>query len=107
MSVREWNALTQADLQCSKPAVRRIGISRAVAQPEAQLVCSAAERWRDPSIANLYPLWRESLPVLASRPRSHLLTDLRALQPVILPLGGEAAAAETAQAILDVGRWWP
>ena len=30
-----------------------------------------------------------------------------ALEPVIAALGGLEALAETAQAIIDVGRWWP
>jgi hypothetical protein len=32
---------------------------------------------------------------------------LAALSPVIEALGGREAIEETAQAILDVGRWWP
>jgi len=55
----------------------------------------------------LYPLWREMLPVLAARPRKELLENLKALVPVILALGGREAVAETFRAIKDVGRWWP
>ncbi len=55
----------------------------------------------------LYPLWDETLPLLARRTRRDLLADLRALVPVIHALGGEAAIAETARAIQDVARWWP
>jgi hypothetical protein len=55
----------------------------------------------------LYPPWDETLPRLARRTRPDLLTDLRALVPVIHALGGEAAIAETFRAIQDVARWWP
>jgi hypothetical protein len=55
----------------------------------------------------LYPLWAETLPVLVSRTRRNLLSDLRALAPVIAKLGGAEAVAETFRAIQDVGRWWP
>nr|MBC7245282.1 ATP-binding protein [Chloroflexota bacterium] len=56
---------------------------------------------------HLYPLWAETLPLLARRTRSNLLADLRALQPVIFALGGTGAVAEAFRAIQDVGRWWP
>jgi hypothetical protein len=55
----------------------------------------------------LYPLWRETLPILAARTRKDLLADLHALGPVIAALGGEEGVAETFRAIQDVGRWWP
>jgi len=55
----------------------------------------------------LYPLWDETLPLLARRTRRDLLADLRALVPVIHALGGAGAIAETARAIQDVARWWP
>jgi hypothetical protein len=48
--------------------------------------------------------------VLANRTRQDLLSDIRALTPVLIALAGPNAAAElaeVAQAILDVGRWWP
>ena len=56
---------------------------------------------------DLYPLWDETLPVLARRTRRDLLADLRALVPVIHALDGEAAIAETFRAIQDTARWWP
>jgi hypothetical protein len=55
----------------------------------------------------LYPLWAETLPVLASRPRPKLFGSLRAMAPVMNALGGEEAVAETFRAIQEVGRWWP
>ncbi|MGC8947416.1 MAG: hypothetical protein ACP5N6_14815 [Anaerolineae bacterium] len=55
----------------------------------------------------LYPCWAETLPLLARRRRKDLLSDLRALAPVIHALGGKPAAAETFRAIQHVARWWP
>jgi hypothetical protein len=55
----------------------------------------------------LYCLWQEALLVLASRTRGSLLSDLQALAPIILALGGKEAVAEISCAIQDVGRWWP
>jgi len=55
--------------------------------------------------ARLYPIWRETLPVLAARTRKDLLSDLHALSPVIAALGGPEAIVETFHAIQDVGRW--
>jgi hypothetical protein len=57
--------------------------------------------------AELYLRWRQALRVLARRAREDVLSDLVALVPVIEALGGRDAIEETAQAILDVGRWWP
>jgi hypothetical protein len=57
--------------------------------------------------STLYALWRQTLPVLASRKRRALLADVRALVPVIVRLGGPQAAADVFQAIGDVGKWWP
>ncbi|MCQ3974870.1 MAG: hypothetical protein DPW09_15625 [Anaerolineae bacterium] len=58
-------------------------------------------------LEQLYTLWKETLPVLASQTRPGLLSDLCALVPVIASLDGPEAVAETYRAIQDVGRWWP
>lgn len=55
----------------------------------------------------LHPCLCEMLQGLAFCPREKLLTTLRTFSPVIVALGGSEGAAETARAILDVGRWWP
>jgi hypothetical protein len=55
----------------------------------------------------LEPLWHRTLFVLASGTRWNLLSDLKALAPVIASLGGPEAATEVYRAIQDVGRWWP
>jgi hypothetical protein len=58
-------------------------------------------------VSFLHALWSETLPVLASRSRCDLLSDLQSLLPVIIRLGGPQAAAQVLSAIRDVGRWWP
>lgn len=57
--------------------------------------------------ATLYPLWCETLHILASRTRGNVLLDIQALAPVIAALGGKEALFATAQAIIEVGRWFP
>jgi hypothetical protein len=59
------------------------------------------------SQALLHPLWTETLHTFSIRTRRYLLADLQVFIPVIFALGGIQAVAETAQAIQDVGRWWP
>ena len=62
---------------------------------------------------DLARLWLETqdganlLHFLARRPRKELLSDLRALAPIIAKLGGPKAIEETFRAVQDVGRWWP
>ncbi|MEW6498667.1 MAG: hypothetical protein AB1589_40135, partial [Cyanobacteriota bacterium] len=56
--------------------------------------------------SNRFNLWKDLLHFLSYRTRQDLVSDLAAFTPVIIALGGEAAAAETAQAIQDVSRWW-
>jgi hypothetical protein len=57
--------------------------------------------------ASLYPLWRETLHLQTTLGRQYLLSDQRALTPVLVKLGGVEAATETVRAIQDVGQWWP
>jgi hypothetical protein len=56
---------------------------------------------------SLHSLWCETLHILSHRNRKDLLSDIRALQPVIARLGGPEAITETFRAVQDVGRWWP
>ncbi|MCC5646213.1 CHAT domain-containing protein [Nostoc sp. CHAB 5824] len=58
-----------------------------------------------PSV-ELFSLWQDTLRQLSLRTRPDLLQDIEALFPVIFALGGQAATAEIARAIVDVGRWW-
>jgi HEAT repeat protein len=60
---------------------------------------------RPPSF--LWRLWDQTLPALANRTRADLLTDLRALLPILVRLGGAPAVAESFRAVQDVRRWWP
>jgi DNA polymerase III delta prime subunit len=73
----------------------------------AKALSALAKRLANQPLSWLYPLWAETLPVLARRTRKNLLSDLRALTPLIHALGGEQAVGETFRAIQDVGRWWP
>jgi len=54
-----------------------------------------------------FSLYAEILRTYAAKQRRVLLEILGATQPIILRIGGQAAIQETAQAILDVGQWWP
>jgi hypothetical protein len=59
--------------------------------------------------ASLRHLWPQTLRILAARTRTDFLTDLQALAPVLFILadqGGPTLVA-VAQAVSDVGRWWP
>jgi len=55
---------------------------------------------------NLYSIWSDSLHHLAKRSRRHLLSDLKAMSPVILALSDTDGIAGIIDAIRDVGRWW-
>ena len=55
----------------------------------------------------LYPFWCETLRILASRTRHDFLSLIKALFPVITALGGQEALVATAQAIIEVGKWFP
>ncbi len=64
--------------------------------------------------SDLADLWLEEIPdanllhtLVTSRTRRSLLSDLRALEPVITALGNVEGMTETARATQDVGRWWP
>ncbi len=84
-------------------AAREIGDSYA----RTRILTALAPRLAELPRLDLYPLWNETLPLMARHTRPNLLADLRALVPVIHALGGTKAIAETARAIGDVARWWP
>jgi hypothetical protein len=73
----------------------------------AEALAALAPRLAGLPADHLYALWRESLPVLASRTRSELLWDLWALPPVLAALGGTDAVAGTVAALRDVLDRWP
>ncbi|MDY7003748.1 MAG: NB-ARC domain-containing protein [Cyanobacteriota bacterium] len=54
----------------------------------------------------LYPLWQNNLYALSLQTCPNLISDIKALTPAILFLGGEEATNNTAIAIQDVSRWW-
>lgn len=53
-----------------------------------------------------YMHWGRILALLSSYSRKDLLTTLRALQPLIIHIGGPQTAREMVSSIEDVGRWW-
>ncbi len=79
---------------------------RASPRDRARALAALAPRLAEMPRERLYPLWRETLPLLAARTRKDLLADLRALAPVVQALGGAEAVAETFRATQDVGQWW-
>ncbi|MBR8833341.1 MAG: hypothetical protein DSM106950_04680 [Stigonema ocellatum SAG 48.90 = DSM 106950] len=54
----------------------------------------------------LFDYWRETLHILSVHTRPNLLSDIKALTPVIFTLGGQQAVKDIANAIQDVSRWW-
>jgi hypothetical protein len=84
-------------------AARAIGDEGARADALSDLAPHLASH----SSSALVKLWNKALQPLSARERSEFLSDLKALTPVILALGGPQAAEELASAIVDVGRWWP
>ena len=78
------------------------------ASSRQRALCTLAPSWIEQTDSHFaLSLWLATLPVLANRGRSDLLKDLRDLASVVFALGGQSSVVDTAQAILDVGRWWP
>lgn len=67
----------------------------------------ALGEWARGDRAACYAPWLEALYILPAHPRLHLLSDLCALIPVLVALGGAEAMREVFRAIRDVGQWWP
>jgi len=95
-----------AELGCPGEALEA---ARAIGDEEARsnALARLAPRLRELPPEILYRLWEETLRVLVTRTRRDLLSDLEALAPVLMALGGGEAVAETITAIQDMGRWWP
>jgi hypothetical protein len=98
--------LKEEALREALAAAREIENGYARAKALAGLAGPWAE-WAGRERAAAYALWPETLRRLAVRPRKDLLSDLRALLPVLSALGGAEAVGEAFRAIQDVGRWWP
>jgi len=91
-----------------------LAAARAIENRWGRAVPSRAEvlSWLAPYLAHLstttsFPLWCETLHVLAVRSRRDLLADMSALIPLIEALEGKEALVATAQAIIEVGKWFP
>ncbi len=54
----------------------------------------------------LYLLWCETLHVLARRTRRDMLSDIRALAPVMVALRDETVLADVSEVIMQVGLWF-
>jgi len=57
-------------------------------------------------LETLYEIWNSSLHYLATRSRRHLLSDISALSPIIVQVGGIHRLSEVIAAIDDACRWW-
>ncbi|MDQ7028703.1 MAG: hypothetical protein Q9O62_02445 [Ardenticatenia bacterium] len=84
------------------------GLAHACRVPEAkqraEVLAGLAPRLAQRPREQLYPLWQETLHMLAARTRRDLLADLGALEPVIAALGGAEAVEETFRANPGRGR---
>ncbi|WP_226889779.1 NB-ARC domain-containing protein [Nostoc sp. MG11] len=67
---------------------------------------SLADKLSQIQKTRLFSLWQDTLHVLSLRTRPSLLTDIKALTPVIFALGGQKALKDTADGIQDVSQWW-
>jgi len=82
-------------------------------ESRSKMVHSLASHLASLPYATLARLWLRGqeeidfLHTLARRSRQDLLSDLCALIPMIIALGGPGQAVEIFHAIQDVGRWWP
>ncbi len=73
----------------------------------AKALSSLAHKLSQIRKTQLFDSWKETLHILSLHTRPNLLTDIKALTPVIFSLGSEQALKDTADAIQDVSRWWP
>ena len=55
----------------------------------------------------IHQLWSHAIHRSATRSRPNLLSDLRALSPIINKLGGAEVAHEISSNIYDIGQCWP
>jgi hypothetical protein len=58
------------------------------------------------NLSTRYSLWIKILHAASSRTRSDLFSNIQALIPAVISLGGHEAVSELTQAIQDVGCWW-
>ena len=75
-------------------------------EDRAYALSSLADKLLQVQKTRLFSLWRDTLHILSVHTRPDLLSDIKALTPVIFTLGGQQALKDTASAIQDVSRWW-
>jgi hypothetical protein len=73
----------------------------------AQMLAALMPHMKQLPIVRLYSLWCETLRILAARTRPDLLSDVGTLVSVITVLGGKEVLVATAQAIIEMGKWFP
>src|SRR5262249_36521091 len=93
----------------SRALAEALAAARAIRDVEsrAEALSGLAPRLVSLPGSSLVRLWSNVLHNSSVRERRGLLSDLKALSPLILALGGPEGAREVASAILDSGRWWP
>lgn len=72
-----------------------------------QVLAALALNLKHLPVVRLYSLWGQTLHTLSMRTRSNLLSDIRALAPLIAALGEKEALVATIQAVIEVGKWFP
>ncbi|MDZ7958048.1 MAG: hypothetical protein RMY34_09115 [Aulosira sp. DedQUE10] len=72
----------------------------------ALVVSNLADKLSQIQKTPLFSLWQDTLHVLSLRTRPGLLTDVKALTPVIFTLDGQKVVKYTSDGIQDVSRWW-
>ncbi|WP_375472038.1 hypothetical protein [uncultured Nostoc sp.] len=107
------NSLTEL-VNYLPPNLQKLALQKALAAAKAiqsedyraEALSALASGLSQMPVAELFPLWRDTLHQVSLRTRRNLLQNIKALFPVIFALGGETATAELARAIVDVARWW-
>ena len=72
----------------------------------AHALSKLAEKLSQMEQNQLFPYWRDTLHILSVGTRKNLLSDIKVLIPIISSLGDKKGLKHTADAILDVSRWW-
>ena len=72
----------------------------------ANALSSLADKLLQVQKTPLFDHWRDTLHILSVHTRPNLLSDIKALTPVIFTLGDKFAVKDIAHAIQDVSRWW-
>jgi hypothetical protein len=73
----------------------------------AEALAALAPHFANDAPEDIVEIWKKSLRNLSANSRAAVCADLSALAPLIEVIGGPAGVRGLAQAVLDVGRWWP